>query len=284
MTSFAASSRIITGPEAVALFASGRHVVFLDVRSAPGKDDLRAEYETAHIPGAHFADLPGQLAGKGGGVHGNRPLPSTEQLQRDIARWGITPESVVIVYSKATHAAAARAWFVLKWAGVPEVRYLDGGIDAWQAAGGSVSSDAPVEGGGTFVVGQTGLLPTLSADDIADYVSSGRAVLDARDGGNYVGDGSPRSGHIPGAASLPSKQLTGEGGRLLPREDLLALLGKYGVASGDTVGVYCGGGVAASLSALALQEHGIDARLYVGSFSAWAADPERPVEQGQPQS
>lgn len=274
------SHSVISAEDAVALAAGGKPVVFLDVRFAPGNKDFRPDYEAAHIPGAHFVDLGTQLQGQGGGTVGQRPLPEADALQANISRWGIAPDSVVVVYSASTHAAAARAWFVLTWAGLPDVRYLDGGLKAWQAAGGAVSNAPAVEGGGTFTIGQTGQRATISADEVAAYLDLGTPVFDARDTVGYIGDGSPRSGHIPGAVSLPSKALLDADGRLLDREAALAVLASYGVKAGDRIGVYCGGGVAAALSALALQEAGIDAQLFVGSFSAWAADPARPVAQG----
>jgi thiosulfate/3-mercaptopyruvate sulfurtransferase len=274
------SADIITAADAVALAASGKPIVFLDVRFAPGKKDFRPDYDAAHIPGAHFVDLGTQLQGEGKGIEGQRPLPDSASLQANIERWGISAESVVVVYSKGTHAAAARAWFVLKWAGVPNVRYLDGGLDAWQAAGGSVSDQPASEGGGTFKIAETGHLATLSADEIAAYLDAGTPVFDARETAGYLGDRTPRSGHIPGAIGLPSKSLLDADGRLLDRDSALAVLSEHGVKPGDRIGVYCGGGVAAALSALALKQLDIDAQLFVGSFSAWAADPARPVAQG----
>lgn len=274
------SADIISAAEAAALAAAGQPVVFLDVRFAPGKADFRPDYAAAHIPGAHFVDLGTQLQGEGKGTEGQRPLPGSDALQANIERWGISADSVVVVYSKATHAAAARAWFVLAWAGVPNVRYLDGGLDAWRAAGGAVSDQPASEGGGSFKIERTGQLEAISADDIAAYLDAGTPVFDARDTAGYLGDGTPRSGHIPGAIGLPSKTLLEADGRLLDRDSALAVLAQHGVQPGDRIGVYCGGGVAAALSALALRQLDIDARLFVGSFSAWAADPARPVAQG----
>ena len=272
-------SSIIAAEEAIALVRKGAAVVFLDVRFAPGKADLKRGYEEAHIAGAHFVDLPTQLQGKGGGIAGVRPLPSVEQLQSDIARWGISSDSRVIVYSNDTPAAAARAWFVLRWAGVANVSFLDGGLTAWKQAGGDVNADLPKTGGGDFIIKTTGHLPTATADEIAELISGQKTVLDARPTSAYAGDGSDRSGHIPGAISLPSKALLALDGKLLSAAEITTLLEQKGVRPGDTVGVYCGGGVAAALKTLVLRENGVDARLFVGSFSAWSADPLRPTEK-----
>lgn len=272
-------SSIIAAEEAVTLVKKGAPAVFLDVRYAPGKTDLKRGYEEAHIAGAHFVNLPTQLQGKGGGTEGARPLPSVEQLQPNIALWGIRSNSVVIVYSRDTPAAAARAWFVLRWAGFDNVHFLDGGINAWQQAGGDVNADLPETGGGDFIISTTGHLPTATADEIADFIAESRPVLDARPASAYAGDGSDRSGHIPGAVNLPSKSLIAADGKLLSAAEIAALLQEKGINGSDTVGIYCGGGVAAALDTLVLRENGIDARLFVGSFSAWSADPSRAIEQ-----
>lgn len=272
-------SSIIAAEDAIALVRNGEPVVFLDVRFAPGKTDPKRGYEVAHIAGAHFVDLPTQLQGKGGGIAGARPLPIVEQLQADIKSWGINSDSQVIVYSDDTPAAAARAWFVLRWAGFANVRFLDGGINAWQQAGGTVNADLPKTGGGNFIISTTGHLPTATADEIAGFISDGRPVLDARAAAAYAGDGSDRSGHIPGAESVPSKSLLARDGKLLPAAEITILLEQKGIKAGDKIGVYCGGGVAAALETLVLRENDVDARLFIGSFSAWSADPSRAIEQ-----
>ncbi len=272
-------NQIIDTATLQALLDAGRHVVLLDVRFAPGAPSLRPAYEQGHIPGAHFVDLPSQLQGPGGGTAGARPLPARAALQQQVELWGVRDDSVVVVYADGTAGAAARAWFVLADAGVPEVRYLDGGLAAWRDAGGALSTDEPTTGGGTFVLpeGFPGL-PKLDADGLQALLGTS-PVLDARKRTAYEGDGGERSGHIPGALSLPAGALL-EQGRLRPAGDLRALLAGYGVREGGTVGLYCGGGVAAALETLVLRELGIDARLFVGSFSAWAADPDRPVARG----
>jgi thiosulfate/3-mercaptopyruvate sulfurtransferase len=269
------TSAIISAADALALQSAGQGIVFLDVRFAPNKPDSRADYQAQHIAGAHYVDLGTQLQGQGGGTAGARPLPGVEQLQQDITRWGINPDSLVIVYSDKTHAAAARAWFVLEWAGHKHVKFLDGGLNAWIAAGGPTSTETPADGHGTFEIATTGHLPTASADEIAGLIAANIPVFDARDPAGY------EAGHIPGARSISSKLVLDETGHLLPKPAIEALFAANGAKPGDTVGVYCGGGVAAALESLALREIGIDARHFVGSFSAWSADPARPVAQAK---
>jgi thiosulfate/3-mercaptopyruvate sulfurtransferase len=123
-------------------------------------------------------------------------------------------------------------------------------------------------------------LPTLSADEIAVYILAGRKVFDARGADGFAGDGSARSGHIPGARSLPSSKFIGSDGLLLNEVEIHKTLAAFGGDSSEAIGVYCGGGVGGALETLALRSAGIDAKLFVGSFSAWSADPSRKVAQG----
>jgi thiosulfate/3-mercaptopyruvate sulfurtransferase len=279
-TTYGVTTDISSAGDILDLISKGRHVVFLDVRFSPKEQDLRSEYDIDHIAGAHYVNLATQLQGKGGGLAGARPLPDLADLQDNIKLWGIRPDTTVVVYTRGTPAAAARAWFVLKWAGHPDVHYLDGGLAAWISAGGATDTSAPVTGGGTFVITRTGQLPTLSAEDVADYVASGRSVFDARGEAGFRGDGSTRSGHIPGTRSLPATKLLDTNGFILSPGQIAEVLREKGIETDETIGVYCGGGVAGALETLALHSAGIDARLFVGSFSAWSADPLRPVAQG----
>jgi len=274
------SQRIITATDALALAESGRPVTFLDVRSLPGSPSLRPEYETAHIPGAHFVELTTQLQSEPTGFSGNRPLPTREDLQVNLQRWGVRADSAVVVYSNGTHGASARAWFVLTWAGLNDVRYLDGGLPAWQAAGGPVSAEDPEEGGGTATVNEVGHLPVIDADGVQALLDSGSVVIDARKASKYRGDevdDEGNRGHIPRAVSVPAGSLLAKDGTIRPAADLRERFAELGVPAAEAVGVYCGGGVAAALETLILTELGFDPRLFVGSFSAWASDPARPI-------
>lgn len=274
------AANIISAEDTLSLIAKGRQVVFLDVRFSPKQQDLKREYDLEHIDGAHYVDLKTQLQAAGGGLAGSRPLPVLADLQQNIERWGLHPATTVIVYTHTTPAAAARAWFVLRWAGLFDVRYLDGGLDAWKSAGGKTSASEPKTGGGTFVIGSADQLKTLSASDVAGYIDAGYKVFDARGAEGFAGDGSPRSGHIPGARHLPAGAFLDTEGRILAPSKIRRILEDNGVQAHEPIGVYCGGGVAGALETLILRSIGIDAHLFVGSFSAWAADPQRAVATG----
>lgn len=271
-----APEAVISAASLLTEFATGSDVVLLDVRrnAIPA---ARTAYERGHLPGAHFVTLTGQLAGPRSPLSGNNPLPEDDAIQADIRRWGIHPGSLVVVYSAESPAVATRAWWVLRWAGALDVRYLDGGVDAWVAAGGGISTSEPTEGGGTLTVA-TGSLPTLDADSAARLARTG-LLLDARGPGAYAGD-EPGTGHIPGALSAPGTANVGADGLLKTPEQLRAHYAALGADGSGEVGVYCGGGVAATLDILALARIGVLAALYPGSWSAWIADPSLPVATG----
>ncbi|KAF0849065.1 sulfurtransferase [Nocardia caishijiensis] len=116
-------------------------LVLLDVRTA----GERANYQREHLPGARFADVDADLSGTPTADSGARPLPDTDHLTESLRRWGIHSDSAVVVYDDARSVAAARAWWVLRWAGLTDVRILDGGLRAWHAAGGRLTSGRPEE-------------------------------------------------------------------------------------------------------------------------------------------
>lgn len=251
----------------------GRDIVLLEI----GREPAHALAASERLPGAHYVDLPTQLAGAPHPGSGRYPLPDEEAIQRQVRRWGINDDSVVVVHTRAQPSLATRAWWVLTWAGVPDVRYLDGGVDAWVAAGGRLSRAEPMGRKGGFTV-TVGSLPTLDADQAARLARSGK-LLDARPAGAYTGENG--GGHIPGALNLPSAENLGADGRLKGKKELRAQYAALGIERGTAVGVYCGAGIGATFDILALSILGISATLYPGSWSEWSADPARPVMSGE---
>ncbi|MEU8177155.1 rhodanese-like domain-containing protein [Microbispora hainanensis] len=265
-------SPVISAEELRRKLAKGRDVVLLEIRR---KLDP-AQGEQGRLPGAHVVELISQLAGPRHPGSGDNPLPGERQIQESVRRWGVNENSIVVVYTRENPAIAARAWWTLTWAGVPDVRYLDGGVDAWQAAGGELVTQAPPEREGDLTV-KTGSLPTLDAGQAAALARSG-VLLDARPDAAYTGLNG--GGHIPGALSRPSAGNLGADGLLKSDEDLRAEYAALGAGGERAVGVYCGGGVGATLDILALAKLGVTAALYPGSWSAWSSDPARPVATG----
>ncbi|WP_198664175.1 rhodanese-like domain-containing protein [Jiangella endophytica] len=259
--------------------AAGPPPLLLDVRFSPSGPDLRPEYEAGHLPGAHFVELQAQLAGPGGGTEGRRPLPSPEALQETLRGWGIDDlDQPVVVYDNRNGLTAGRAWWVLTWAGLTNVRLLDGGYGAWADSGGATTTEEPAAPAPGRVVVRPGQLPTLTADEAQELALTG-VLLDSRGTAAYQG-GEPGQGHIPGALDAGTRHNLSESGRLAGEETLRSRFEALGVRAGTPVGAYCGGGVAAAHQVLVLKSLGIDAALFVGSWSAWSADLERPVATG----
>ncbi|MER5212583.1 sulfurtransferase [Streptomyces sp. NPDC002838] len=276
---------IISASELASHLAEQNPPVLLDVRwqlsmaKAAGEPpfDGRAEYAAGHIPGAVFVDLDRELAATPG-TGGRHPLPDLAQFGAAMRRAGVSSGTPVVVYDGGQGWAAARAWWLLRWTGHPDVRVLDGGLPAWQ---GELSTEVPEPAEGDFepVPGATGL---LDADGAAALARSG-VLLDARAGERYRGEVEPIDpvgGHIPGAVSAPTNENVGADGRFLPAAELGARFKALGVSDGSEVGVYCGSGVSAAHEVLALAVAGIPAALYVGSWSDWSSDPSRPVAVG----
>jgi thiosulfate/3-mercaptopyruvate sulfurtransferase len=280
-----AMNAIISASELASELAGENPPVLLDVRwqlslaKASGEPpfDGRAEYEAGHIPGAVYVDLDRELAGEPG-TTGRHPLPAIAEFGAAMRRAGVSSGRPVVVYDGGLGWAAARTWWVLRWTGHPDVRVLDGGLAAWEGPL-AVEVPPPAESDFEPVPGAVGL---LDADGAAALARSG-VLLDARAGERYRGEVEPIDrvgGHIPGAVSAPTNENVGAGGLFLPAEELRARFKSLGVSDGSDVGVYCGSGVSGAHEVLALAVAGIPAALYVGSWSEWSSDPERPVAVG----
>ncbi|MFD6968675.1 sulfurtransferase [Streptomyces sp. NPDC059949] len=275
-----AKSAILPAAELRNELAGSRPPVLLDVRWQLGGPDQRPAYEAGHLPGAVYVDLDRELAGPAG-AGGRHPLPDPEAFGAAMRRAGVSADVPVVVYDGGQGWAAARAWWLLRWTGHPNVRVLDGGLTAWTAAGGAVTAErvTPTEGDFKPTPGAVGL---LDADAAAARARTG-VLLDARAGERYRGEVEPIDpvgGHIPGALSAPTTENVGPEGRFLPADALRARFEGLGAAEGTPVGVYCGSGVSGAHEVLALEVAGIASDLYAGSWSEWSSDPERPVATG----
>ena len=267
---------------AVDLLATSGRVVLLDVRWALGDDRGREHHLDGHLPGAVYVDLETELADPPSAAEGRHPLPSLQRLQSCARRWGIRQDDAVVVYDASGGLAAARAWWLLRWGGLTDVRILDGGLDAWVRAGGPVESGDVVPDPGDVVLTGGGL-PVLSLDEAAALPASGGVLLDARAGERYRGEVEPidpRAGHVPGAVSAPATENLGPDGTFLRTTELVDRFIALGVGPRKKVGVYCGSGVTAAHEIAALAAAGIEAALWPGSWSQWSADPDRPAATG----
>ncbi|MFI8006585.1 sulfurtransferase [Streptomyces sp. NPDC086010] len=268
---------LITASEYLSESAGPRPPVLLDVRWQLGGPHGLAAYEAGHIPGAVFVDLDAELAGPAGSG-GRHPLPDPEEFGAVMRRAGVGSETPVVVYDGGQGWAAARAWWLLRWTGHPDVRVLDGGLAAWT---GELTTAIPEPAEGDFRPAP-GALGLLDADGAAGLARSG-LLLDARAAERYRGDVEPIDrvgGHIPGAVSAPTTQNVDEDGRFLPARSLASRFADLGADGATEIGVYCGSGVSGAHQVLALEIAGHRAALYAGSWSEWSADETRPVATG----
>ena len=260
---------------------AGATIRVLDVRWRLDRPDGRPEYLDGHIPGAVYVDLDTQLARKGAATDGRHPLPTVEVLQAAVRSWGIHDGDRVVVYDDWQSAAASRAWWLLRYAGLDDVRVLDGGLGEWTAQGNELESgDVTVEPGTATL--SYGHLPVLDIDDAAGFPATG-VLLDARAPERYRGETEPldpRAGHIPGAVNAPSSGNVDDRGRFLSADQLRERFSALGVSDDIPVGAYCGSGITAAHHALALTLAGFEPAVYPGSWSQWSNHPDRSVATG----
>ena len=242
-------------------------------------------YREQHIAGALRADLADDMAGPIiNGVTGRRPFPDPADFAQTLTRWGIDDAAQVVVYdAECGLMAASRLWLMLRWMGHDQVAVLDGGWQAWLAAGGAVASGDEHRAPRSFT---THLRPELLAEvDDVDQARQQRrtCVFDSRGAEGYHGGGKyydPVRGHIAGAGLADRAETTGPHGRFRSPEELRGHYDQLlGGLPGQEVIFYCGSGVTAAQNVLAMEIAGIPgSRMYVGSWSEWILDPSRPVE------
>ena len=254
---------------------AGREPAILDARAM-----VAEACEDGHLPGAICADLGVELVGPAS-VHLGGRIPGGEQFGQHARRWGLLHGQPIVVYDDGTGKQAARLWWLLRYAGLRDVRILDGGLPAWRADGGPVA-DEPVTPVPSEISLGWGRLPTVQADEIAWWPERG-TLLDARTPERFRGEAGqgPRAGHIPGAISAPAAECLLPDGRLRPREELVARFESYRVARASYSAVYSGCGLSACLLVAAISSTGRAAVLYPGSWREWSAS-DRPVEVGDP--
>lgn len=250
----------------------------------------RQQFLEGHIPGALYADLDSDLSDKrsqGTPVSGGRhPLPDRDRLAQWLSSCGVEAGMQVVVYDRQGSSFCGRLWWMLKWMGHEAVAVLDGGLQAWQAAGGALQAGPAVSPHPSNFSAAAPLAELVQVDQVlARLGQAGQTVVDARAEPRYRGEVEPLdpvAGHIPGALNRPyTLNMTPEG-RFKPaeqlREEFEALLKGR---SASSVVHQCGSGVTATANLLAMEIAGMGrAPLFAGSWSQWCSDPARPVERG----
>jgi len=254
--------------------------LLLDVRWTLAGSDHDG-YLAAHIPGAVFIDLDRDLAGSPG-LGGRHPLPDSGDLQAAWRAAGIDDDSSVVVCDGGGGLASARAWWLLRWSGLRDVRMLDGGLPAWSSDPGRGTATGPehAERTGTITV-RPGGMPVVDVDQAAELAASG-ALIDARAAARYRGEIEPLdpvAGHIPGSVNLPIGDLLAADGTFRSAGELRTAFAGLGAEDAHQVAASCGSGITACQLILAAQIAGLELALYPGSYSQWCA-LGRPVAAG----
>jgi thiosulfate/3-mercaptopyruvate sulfurtransferase len=256
-------------------------VVLADVRHYLDGRSGRAAYEAGHIPGAVYVELDTVLSEPHeDDTHGRHPLPSPERFANGLGALGIGDEHTVIGYDDAGGVIAARLVWLLRAIG-HEAALLDGGIAAWPPTDLHPDHPRPRPPAHFTPVAW----PTERLARIDEVASTDEVLIDARDRTRFGGGPDPvdpRSGHIPGAHSVPTREHLDADARIADPDRLRATFARAGIEAGTPVISYCGSGVTACHNLLALERAGLGpGRLYPGSWSEWSRDPARPVATGE---
>lgn len=261
-----------------------------------------AQYTASHIPGAVHANLDTHLSAAHGapGKHGvvvahddgvpasggRHPLPSREKFAAWLSSVGFANDMQAVVYDRNGANYCGRLWWMLKWMGHEAVAVLDGGLQAWEAEGGAVTSqEEPGHFQSNFVPGEPRAQLATTELVRGRLGQADQTLIDARAGARYRGEVEPLdpiAGHIPGALNRPFAENIGPDGKFKPaaqlRAEFEALLAGRDPA---TVVHQCGSGVSAVPNLLAMQIAGLGTTaLYAGSWSEWSNTPGLPTRQG----
>jgi thiosulfate/3-mercaptopyruvate sulfurtransferase len=258
----------IVQPESVISTAEANRL-FIDVRLGEPEDEFKS-YRDQHIFSAVYAQIREVFASPATQTSGNLPLPSLEALEQQLRQWQVDDDTEIIVYGPSL-ALAARGWWVLRWAGLSNVRILDGGMKAWTDQGGAVAQGVyapPERKSSTPLTLKKNSMPSIYVEEM-EQLTDDVVLIDARDQASYY------AGRIPNAISLPAAEHWTPAAKLRTVQEISQLYRNIGLDEKSSVVVYCGGGVLSALEILTMQALGIRARLYVGSWSEWNKKPER---------
>lgn len=246
---------------------------YMDGRSAP------QAFEEGHLPGAVFVSLDDDLSAPPAQPGGRHPFPTPQAFAAAMSRLGYDGTKMAVVYDDVGGGIAGRLWFMLTLLDIPAA-VLDGGMATWT---GAMESGAVQPQVAEFAERPWPAARLIDADEVARRIEAGGVVVDARNASRYAGKQNridPRFGHIPGAINLAWEDNVDDyTGTMLNLEELGHRYVEVveGAADGERPAVYCGSGVTACHDVIALTLLGVEADLYVGSWSEWGADESRPL-------
>ena len=256
------------------------------VHLVPAEKGYRAEsgladYEKGHVPGAAFLDQIRAVSDTSTGL--GFSLPTSEALQAGLRELGINNDDQIVVYSTGHMMWATRAWWLLHYAGLDNVAVLNGGFKAWQDAGLEVSTESASFAAGDVTVQTRSERFVDQAQVLAAIGDDSICTVNALSPDVYTGEGKMsygRKGHITGSVNVYYDELL-EDGKFRPAADLEAALSSKGLLEADRVIAYCGGGISATIDALACLLVGKESvAVYDGSMSEWVRDEKLPMTEG----
>lgn len=235
------------------------------------KQDPRAEFEAAHIPGARLLDLDTL-------VDAENPLPSTLPTRRvfeaRMAELGVTASTRIVLYDNSPHHTSCRAWWVLRMFGV-KAAILDGNMGHWRAEGRPVEAGPHIAAPSSFTAGT----PVAQIRTLADMRTTTEQIVDARSAARFTGEeADPRpecaAGHMPGAKNIPYGRFFDSNGHWKTPDAIRAVFDAAGLDLARPMVATCGSGITASVIVFAAHLLGHEIALYDGSWTEWGAQAD----------
>ncbi|WP_026677733.1 sulfurtransferase [Fictibacillus gelatini] len=244
----------------------------------------RNEFEAGHITGAIYVDLEQDLSGKKHAHGGRHPLPDMDEFIKKLGEWGIDETKTVVMYDDNNGSNAARFWWMLKYVGHEKAYVLQGGFTEWEKSGFPISKERTRNEKTVFTakINHDMIASMEDVKRLMDKKSNRRVIVDSRDEKRYRGEVEPidkLAGHIPAAVNVPWVSNFEKENHWKSSEELSRL--HSSLKDKEEVIVYCGSGVTACSNVLGMDEAGIQAKLYVGSWSDWISYPENKIEKGK---